>query len=261
MNWTQAIGWTGLLLATFGTVGAQPPAAPSDEEALLLVGADATLKSALQDLAQAWADQQPAAKVELELTNAATLERMVREGRPYDLVLLPGLPLADRLAEAGKLEPGNRHLVAQDRLALLAKSPGGDVSPQTWRNHLGGAWKKVAIGDAKMTASGQLADAIWKANAAPESVEIHRFPMDSQMLDALAKGEVDAAFGWAGHLGANRRSGQVLVTLTRPGEPALFYVAALGRGAEHPQPAQAFLDFLVSEEARQIWEKWGLAGP
>ncbi|MEM1058887.1 MAG: substrate-binding domain-containing protein [Verrucomicrobiota bacterium] len=237
---------------------AEPPA----EETVLLVGADAALKPALRELAQHWADLHPEIKIELELANAATLERLIGEGRPYDVVLLSGLPAADQLAEAGHLAPGQRKLVARDRLAVLGSATVGELTSANWSSALTGAWSRVAIGDATLTASGRLLAPVWAGLSLPEEggPEVHAVPMDAQALELLDGDRVDAVVGWRSLLGHHRGAGQVLVDLPGKGHAAHFYVAVQSQKAEHPKDAQAFMDFLVTAEAGEIWKKWDLAG-
>jgi len=233
-----------------------------DAPASLLIGADAALKPALLELAQIWANAHPQIKLDLELTNASTLERVIGESRPYDVALLPGVPLADRLAEKGLLVPGKRRLVARDVLAIMGKSPGEEVAVTDWSGLVGGPWKRISMGDPKLTSSGPHAEAAVKGLglSGERAPKTEVAPMEEQAIALMRNAKADAVLAWRSQLGAKRRSGEVLVVVGDEKSFAQFYVAASTQRAEHPKQAQAFMDFLVSEAARPVWEKWSLGG-
>src|SRR3546814_9718683 len=80
-----------------------------------------------------------------------------------------------------------------------------------------------------------------------------------QVLDYVARGEVDAGFVFATDAAIMPGKVKVVAKLSSPA-PVLYPIALVKREGRNPQ-AQAFLDFIGSEQGRTVLSKYGFSSP
>ena len=114
-------------------------AAPSDPEPpKLTIFAAASLKTALDEIAEAWRDRTGGA-LALSYAGSSALARQIEQGAPADLFVSANAAWMDRLDAAGLLREGSRRDVAGNALVLVAHRDGtdpagdsaGDPAPET----------------------------------------------------------------------------------------------------------------------------------
>jgi molybdate transport system substrate-binding protein len=223
--------------------------------------ADSSLKKVLQELAQNWADaQDPAPQVALTLTNAATLRSRVEANSGADVII--GADVADMkaLADKGLLFPDSQRSLARNTLVIYGRKALVKDDDLDWFDLTGTEWKKVALGNPDLTASGRVAQhALQKhglINDDNKDVFTH-VPTEARALASAESEQADAVFIYKTDLPQPDLSGFTLYPLKTDDAPPIFYIAAVPRLSKNPALARAFIDYCSSEPAKAIWTKYG----
>lgn len=259
-----------LALAVVWTLPAQaqpaenPPTPPAPETEAqpprLKIGADASLASVIPALAQAWADQTDGPPVvELELTDAGTLNAHLGKGHPWDIVLVAGREAAQGLTTAGRLRSGGQKLIAQTRLGVFGKAALIEDEMLDWYDLVRQEWGPVVIGDPLRTASGPAAKALMEQRGVygTASKKLQLVTNTPAGLDKIQRGEGDAIIAFAPELIGTTLPGYQHFKVDKKMNPPVFYVGAVTANSAAPPLAESFIQFLVSPEAEPIWRQHG----
>jgi molybdenum ABC transporter molybdate-binding protein len=239
-----------------GATNPAPEAGPS-----VAVLADSSLKSALQELAQAWADTQPDGPLmPITLTNAATIRSQLQSNPAWDVVIDADLDDVKVLTDQGLLAADGQRPLARNTLVIYGRSPLVRADQPDWFDLVGGEWKKVALGNPDLTASGRVArHALQKHDLFDDD---HKPLYTLAGTEALAiqtveRDQADAVFAYRTDLAGVAVPGFEIMPLDSADAPPVFYTAAVGRLARDPARAHAFIEFCAGDAARPIWTKYG----
>lgn len=243
-------------LAAALALGAAP--ALADE---VTVFAAASLTDALDRIAADWTDAGGAAVV-TSYAGSSALARQIREGAPADIFISASPDWMDALEASGDLRPGTRRDILGNRLVLIAH---GDADPVTIDADLdlpallGGGRLSMALvdavpagiyGRAALTHLG-LWDAVAPLVAQSDNVRA--------ALAFVARNEAPLGIVYATDAAA-QDAVSVIGTFPADSHPPITYPAALTAQSDAAQ-AQAFLDHLSSDAARQVWARFGFTLP
>jgi molybdate transport system substrate-binding protein len=244
---------------------ASPPtaAAPAGNAAgpQLTIIADGSLKAVLSELAQTWADQQdPSPQMPITLTNAGTMRAKIESGGTWDLALDADVNDTKALTDQGELLADGQRSIARNTLVIYGRAPLVKDDDLDWFDLIGTEWKKVAMGNPNLTASGRLAQrALGKHDLLDDD---HRgdfasVPTEVAGLQAIEREQVDAAFLFKTDSAQANLPGFQAFAVKAEDAPPIFYTGAVFRLAKNAVLARSFLDFISSPAARPIWLKYG----
>lgn len=243
-------------LAAALALGAAP--ALADE---VTVFAAASLTDALDRIAADWTDAGGAAVV-TSYAGSSALARQIREGAPADIFISASPDWMDALEASGDLRPGTRRDILGNRLVLIAH---GDADPVTIDADLdlpallGGGRLSMALvdavpagiyGRAALTHLG-LWDAVAPLVAQSDNVRA--------ALAFVARNEAPLGIVYATDAAA-QDAVSVIGTFPADSHPPITYPAALTAQSDAAQ-AQAFLEYLSSDAAREVWARFGFTLP
>jgi len=236
-------------------------ARPEAAQVSVTVMADSSLKNVLQELAQTWADNQPASpQVPLTLTNAVAMRTQLESNPAWDVVISADIDDVKAMTDKGLLAPDGQHSLARNTLVIYGRKALVKDDGLEWFDLIGSQWKKIAMGDPDETASGRVAKrALLKHGLFDDD---HKSLFTKAHTEALAlqvveRDQADAVFVYRTDLGAVQLPGFDVFPLDSADAPPVFYTAAVGRLAQNPEGARAFVAYCGSEAARQIWAKYG----
>jgi molybdate transport system substrate-binding protein len=237
------------------------PAPPSTTGPSVTVLADSSLKNVLQELAQAWADTQPdGPQMPITLTNAATERSQLQSNPAWDVVLDADLDDTKAMTDQGLLAVDGQRSLARNTVVILGRAALVKADQPDWFDLVGGEWKKVALGNPDLTASGRVArHALQKHDLfGGDHKGLYTLAgTEALALQVVEKDQADAVFVYRTDLAGVALPGFEVTTLSSDDAPPVFYTAAIGRLAKDPARARAFIEFCASETARPIWLKYG----
>jgi len=226
----------------------------------ITVSAAASLTDAFKDIATAFEQARPGAKVTLNFGATGQLLQQIVAGAPVDVFASADLETMDRAVRLAVILDESRTVFARNELvvaipatSMLVLNRLADVTgPQV---------KRIAIGNPDSVPAGKYArDVLTTARLWPELQQRLVFTQNvRQALDYVARGEVDAAFVYrTDAIAAVNRARIALITKT---ETAVLYPAAVVKGSSQAEEATAFVRFLRADAAQRILERYGFGRP
>ncbi len=240
------------------TNGAPAPAAPA---AVLSIVADSSLREVLRELAQTWADSLDSnPQVPLTLTNAGTLRAKVEEGSKWDLVISADVQDVKAMTDKGLLFADGQRSLARNTLVIYGRKALLKDDDLEWFDMIGTEWKKVALGNPDLVASGRVAQRALQKHGLLDDDHKQVFVHTANETLALAmtqEEKADAVFAYKTDLARASLPGFDIFPLKTEDAPPVFYTAAVCRLAANPALARAFIDYCGSEAAKAIWARYG----
>lgn len=237
------------------SLGMTTPVAAAD----LTVFAAASLRSALEDVAEAWA-QDTGGELTLVFAGSSAIARQVQAGAPADVVILANTDWMDALATSGDIDIGSRIDLLGNRLVVIGgwhdTDPLDLSDPAALSERLGRGRLAVALVDA--VPAGIYAKSALDTLGLWDSVE-DRVVQTDNVRAALALVGVRAAnlgIVYATDADVDRRV-TIIADIPSDVHPPIIYPAAL---AVDPAPgAEALLETLSGPLAQAIFQGHGFA--
>jgi molybdate transport system substrate-binding protein len=247
--------------ASMSAVGPAPSANATSATASLSVIAESSLKAALSELAQTWADSQSNnPQIPLAFTSSGIIAAKAQTTADYDVVISASIDDIKALTDKAVLAPDGQRMLARNSVVVYGRKALVKDDDLDWYDLVGNEWKKVALGKPDTVASGHVAQhALQKHDLlSDDNKELYTYTM----TDGLALGQVqaekaDAVFAYKTDVAKLTLNGFVIFPIDTADAPPVFYTAAVCRTAKNPVLAHAFIDFLSSDAAKPIWAKYG----
>ena len=242
-------------------VTAATNAPPETASVTLAIIADSSLRQVLQELAQSWADSQDSdPQVPLTLTNAGTMRNKVDAHATWDLVISADVADVKDLTDKGLLFADGQRSLARNTLVIYGRKALIKDDDLEWFDMVGTEWKKVALGNPDVVASGRVAKrALQKHDLMDDDHKsVYVYAGAEIMALALAQREqADAVFAYKTDLAGITLPGFQVFPIKTEEAPPIFYTAAVCRLSKNPAQARAFIEYCSGEAAKAIWAKYG----
>lgn len=246
---TARVLLAGLLLCTL-----------SSRAADLTVSAAASLTNAFGEIGRLYEQANPGSKVLFNFGASGSLLQQIVRGAPVDVFATADLETMDRAQMQNLVIRDTRSNFAANslvlvvprnakaRLAALADLSGPEIA-------------RIALGNPESVPAGRYAKEVLKAAGLWESMkDKYIFGQNvRQVLDYVARGEVDAAIVYSTDARAMKeRVGVVVELATRT--PILYPIVAV-KGGGNEKSARRFIDLVRSEQGQAILSSYGFKAP
>jgi molybdate transport system substrate-binding protein len=225
------------------------------------VMAESSLKQVLQELAQAWADNQDSSpQVPLTLTNSGTIRARVESGTPCDVVISADVADVKTMTDKGLLFADGQRSLARNTLVVYGRKPLVKDEELDWFDLVGSEWKKVALGNPDLVASGRVAQRALQKHGLinDDNKGVFTYAQtDALALGVVQREQADAVFAYKSDAAKMSLRGFASVAIKTDDAPPIFYTAAVCRASKNPTMARAFVDYCSSEAAKPVWAKYG----
>ncbi len=235
-------------------------AASAANAADLTVSAAASLSSAFREIAAAWEARNPGDRVLLNFAASGTLLQQIDKGAPVDVFAPADRETMDHAQAKHLVDASARRTFAQNALVVVvptasaqALSSLADLKRESVR--------RIAIGDPRSVPAGRYARTALRTAGTGEALAPKWIQAQSvrQVLDYVARGEVDAGFVYA--TDAAIMKDRVRVAFEVPLDEPVHYPIAPVAASTNPAAARSFIDFVVGAQAQQILARYGFANP
>lgn len=228
----------------------------------LTIFAAASLTDALTDIGHLWQAQHHPAPT-LVFDSSATLARQIEHGAPADLFLSADEKWMDDAAAHRAIDPETRTDIVGNTLALI--EPRATVRPALIGRSFNfatilGAAGRLAVGDPASVPAGIYAEQALKNFGLWTQVEARLAPAQNvrAALLLVAHGEAPAGIVYSTDAHASAVVGIAAVFPETSHDPIRYPAAVTRRGSAD---ARAFLNFLVTPAARDVFRHYGFTFP
>ena len=227
-------------------------------EQSILVAAAASLKNAYEDkLIPMFEEQYPGVTVEGTYDSSGKLQTQIEEGLEADVFMSAATKQMKALDEEGLIASDTMVDLLENKIVLIV--PAGSDSKIDSFEKIGDA-ASIALGDPESVPAGQYAkEALTNLNVWDSIQDKVSFGTNvTEVLNQVAAASADAGIVYA--TDAASMADQVTVVAEAPEgslEKKVIYPVAVVKATEHEDAAKAFVDFLQTPEAMEVFEFYG----
>lgn len=226
----------------------------------IVVSGAASLTNAFKDIAAVHEKNHEGTRVVLSFAASDVLQRQIVNGAPVDVFASADQVAMDKAVSAGVIKAGTRQDFARNEVVLIV--PADNRKAITSVAAL--AEKditRVALGNPDSVPVGRYTRGALQESGEWGVVQSKQILGQNvrQVLDYVARGEVDAGFVFATDAAVLDDKVNVVASLKSP-VPVLYPVAVVQHGANNAGAAD-FLKTMFSDEGQQILRKYGFSRP
>lgn len=233
-------------------------AALAEEE--LIVSAAASLTNAFGDIGKRFENATPGTKVIFNFAASGSLLQQIEKGAPVDLFASADQKTMDQAVEKKLILPGSRKDFVSNELVLVV--PKNSKLPVRGMQDLGlKEISRISMGNPETVPAGRYTQESLSNEGSWETLKPKFIYGDSvrQVLDYVDRGEVDAGFVFA--TDAAIAKDKVRVVMAAEKHKPILYPIAVVATAHAKETAQRFVDYVLSEEGREILSQYGFGKP
>jgi molybdate transport system substrate-binding protein len=238
---------TGLmLLALASLLGAEE----------VTVFAASSLTDSLKEIAAAY-QKESGDKIIFNFAASSTLARQIEEGGPADIFLSADEAQMNRLEKKGLIDPATRKSRLGNSLVVVVPSD-STLQIKSASDLTNAGIRQIALADPRAVPAGVYAKGWLTRQQLWPAVEPKVVPTENvrAALAAVASGNVELGVVYKTDAAISKNV-KVAYEVPRADAPDISYPMALVKGSPQPEAAKKFLDYLSSEEAGQVFVRFG----
>lgn len=234
--------------------GAEDSSEPA-KQVELLISAAASLTDSLNELKGVYEAAHPQVKLTFNYAASGTLQQQIEQGAPADLFLSAGTKQMDALIDKDLIDDNlTTNLLTNELVLVVPKDGSAQIQSMEDLSKLG----DIAIGTPESVPAGKYAQ---------QALTYHKLwePMQSrlvltkdvkQVMSYVETGNVDAGFVYKTDAAASDKVKVALTAEAESHDPIEYPIGVLKRST-HSDDAKAFYEFLLSDQAQQVFAKYG----
>jgi molybdate transport system substrate-binding protein len=248
---TLAIALLSLLGSGFATAA---------HAAEVRVAAAASLTNALTELGESW-KAKSGDTVVLNFGASNLLARQIAEGAPADVFFSADEAQMNRLEKGGHLLAGSRRSLLSNTLTVVVPSDSKLVVSSA-KDLAGPGVRVLALAEPQTVPAGIYAKQYLRSLGLWSQVIDKVVPTENVRgaLAAVEAGNADAAIVYHSDAAISKKV-RVALEVPEAEGPKISYPVAVLTGAEGRERAKAFVDYLASPEAAEVFRRYGFLVP
>jgi len=228
------------------------------------VSAAASLTNAFTELGKTFESQNPRAKILFNFAASGALLQQIAKGAPVDVFASADEETMDQAQKQDLVEPGTRVDFVRNALVVVVPSDSRLTAKSLAEFDaaaVDGRLSRIAIGQPASVPVGRYAKSVLEQAGLWAKVERRMIGAQSvrQVLDYVARGEVDAGFVYATDAAVMPDKVRVLFAVPTP--TPIRYPIAVMKAAGDKALATRFTQFIASPEAQAVLARYGFARP
>lgn len=241
-------------------VGQEPSKQEEVKKVELLVSAAASMTDVLGELATMYKDVDPNTSLVFTFGSSGALQTQIEEGAPVDIFMSAAQKQMKALEEKNLLVNDTIKTLLVNKVVLI--TPKNDSIGITSFDDLttNDKIQKIALGDPGNVPVGQYSEEIFRTlNVLDEVTAKAIYGSDVRtVLTWVENGEVDCGLVYATDA---MSSNQVTIVTEAPKDShkEVTYPVAVVKSSKHVDASKAFLEFIQTEEAAKVFEKYGFS--
>jgi molybdate transport system substrate-binding protein len=223
----------------------------------LTVSAAISLKNAFEEIGKVYEAKQ-GAKVSFNFGASGDLFKQIAGGAPVDVFASAAQKDMDEADKQGYIVAATRADIAANSVVLIV--PVGSKTPiKSFEGLVATDMKKIAIGNPKTVPAGRYAEEVFNYYKLLPAIK-DRFIFTEnvrQVLDYVARGEVDAGVVYATDAAARPKEAKIVAVAPEASHKPVIYPIAVVKGTKDDASAKAFISLVMSPEGQKILQKYG----
>lgn len=228
----------------------------AQQQVSLTVSSAIALSEPLEDIKKLYQRQQPNVKLIYNLGASGALQQQIESGADVDVFISAATKQMDALESKGLLLDNTRRNLVTNRIVLIVPKSSRGIS--RLRDLTKSQVKRIAIGNPKSVPIGQYSEEILKNVGITEQIKSKLVYGNTvrQVLAYVASGNVDAGIVWITDAKTSNKVKVVENIAENLHSPAVFPVAVI-KNTKNPNAARAYVQFLFSNQAKNLFTKYG----
>lgn len=221
-----------------------------------------SLKEVTEELGRDFMAAHPGVMLRYNFGASGDLQKQIEAGAPVDVFLSAAQRQMDELEKQRLIVTASRRAFARNALVVI-KPADSRVDISKASDLVEARVARIAIGNPKSVPAGQYAEESLRTLGLWECLQPKLVFAENvrQVLDYVARGEVDAGFVYATDAAARA---QGVKEAFRPPDDSyrpIVYPGAIVTTSKQPALGQAFLDLLGSPQGRNVLSRFGFQPP
>jgi molybdate transport system substrate-binding protein len=252
MAWTAAIS----ISLTVGVSFFDQSPIMAQANTTLLVSAAASLQDALAEIKPLYAQTKRNVSINYNFGASGALQQQIVQGAPADIFFSAATKQMNALQEKNLILTDTRPNLLTNRLVLIV--PRNSSSITSFRDLTSSKVKRIAVGEFRSVPVGQYSQEVFK-NLGILSQITPKLVLGNNVRNVLAAVESGNADAGVVYTTDAKISDQVKVVATAPENlhsPIVYPIAVL-RSSKNNSAAREYIQFLSSNQARGVFQKYG----
>lgn len=242
--------------AVFAALGWSATASAED----MVVSAASSLTNAFTELTIQFQQAHPGTKVLMSFAGSDVLMQQIVHGAPSDIFASADQMAMDKAVDAKVIDVASRKNFVRNEVVLVVPSD-NPLNIKSLADLKSDAVKRVAFGNPATVPVGRYTKAALEQSGNWDDVKKREVLGQNvrQVLDYVARGEVDAGFVFATDAAIMPQKVKVIEKLSSP-IPVLYPIALVQRANRHTL-APEFLAFVLSSKGQSVLARYGFSKP
>ena len=222
----------------------------------ITVFAAASLTDSLKEIAAAY-EKQSGDKIVFNLGASSTLTRQIEEGAPADIFFSADEAKMDGLEKNNRIVKETRKSRLGNRLVVVVAAD-SSLQIQSASALTNTSVKKIALAETKSVPAGIYAKSWLEKQRVWTAIESKVIPTENvrAALAAVESGNVEAGVVYKTDASISKKV-KVAFEVPARDAPVISYPMAMVKESKQPDSAKKFLNYLSSEEAGQVFKRFG----
>lgn len=237
--------------------GNEDRTAKTDEKTIELhILAAASLTDAFEEIAKEYEKMAPDVRIVFNFDSSGTLKTQIEQGAPADLFVSAAMRQMNELDEAGLIKTDTIIKLLENKVVLI-KPAGEQTEIASFEDAASDKAEMIAIGNADVPA-GQYAEEIYKNLGLWDAVQkkANLATNVRQVLDWVATGNVPCGVVYATDA-MIEKDVEIICEAPEGSCEKVIYPAGVVKDSRYPEEAEAFENYLRTEEAEKILKNYG----
>jgi len=245
-----------VLMVLMGVSVFSQPQVESQEQTEILISAAASLTDCMNELRSAYMAKNPLVKVTANYGSSGSLQQQIEQGAPADLFFSAGLKQMKALQDKQLMDNDTVKPILENKLVLIIPKNGAAVTAMD--DLTKDSFGKIAVGDPKSVPAGQYAQETLKNLGLDGKVKAKLvFAKDvREVLSWVETGNAQVGFVYETDALISKN---VTISFTTPegSHAKVIYPVGVIKSSRHPEASKAFEAYLFSDEAKNVFKKYG----
>ncbi|NJO41337.1 MAG: molybdate ABC transporter substrate-binding protein [Cyanobacteria bacterium CRU_2_1] len=223
----------------------------------LLIAAAASLQNALDAIDPLFEQANPSISVNYNFAASGSLQQQIEQGAPVDVFISAASRQMDALQEQNLIVANTRQNLLTNRLVLIVPS-NSTLGLTSFRELTNSNVQRISVGEPRSVPAGQYAEELLTNLGILDQLR-SKFVYGNSVRSVLAAIESGNADAGVVYTSDARISDQVRQVATAPSNlhSPIVYPSAVIESSHDPDAARAYVQFLKSDSATEIFAQYG----